>query len=295
MPAGRSQPQRLLRGGVEVRVVAGGHGLAYAGVRLGAAHEQIDGERERGGGRLVARREHGEELVAQLLLGERRAVLVAGAQEQGQDIGALVEVGRPAASCDLLVQHRVGDLPAADQLPARAPRPEVTLHAGDEQHGGARVDDRAQRVAQALDPGGLGHAEHRTADDVEGQCPHAGAQHDPVSRTPTVDLTLGCLMDDPSELGDVAALERGQQELALAQVARPVEDEHRVGAQHRCEERVRLAGEQVGLVSGEQVADRVGIRDVDPGAEAREPDGERVAVLGLPLAQPVQGPVQEPH
>ena len=45
-----------------------------------------------------------QQLVAQLAVGERLAVLGAGAQEQREDVGPLVEVGRAAALGD----HGVG-------------------------------------------------------------------------------------------------------------------------------------------------------------------------------------------
>ena len=67
------------------------------------------------------------------------------------------------------------------------------------------------------------------------------------------------------------SLERRQQQLALAQVLAPVEDQDRVVAEHGRQRRVRLAGVKVGLIAGEHLADRVRIGDVDADAE----DGER--------------------
>ena len=95
--------------------------------------------------------------------------------------------------------------------------------------------------------------------------------------------------------GHPRALERREQELSLAQVLGPVEHQHRVRPEHRLHERVGLAGAQVGLIAREQLADRVGIDDVDARAEAGHPHGEHVAVARLPLAQQLERPAAEAH
>ena len=88
--------------------------------------------------------------------------------------------------------------------------------------------------------------------------------------TPAGDLALGDVADDRAEGGDGGALERRQQQPALAQVLGAVEHEHRALAEHRRERRVRLAGAQVGLVAGVQLSDRLRVGDVDAGAEDRD-------------------------
>ena len=72
------------------------------------------------------------------------------------------------------------------------------------------------------------------------------------------------------DLAHRAALERRQQQPPLAQVLGAVEHEHRALAQRGRQGRVRLARVQVGLVAGEQLADRVRIGDVDALAEDQQ-------------------------
>ena len=74
---------------------------------LGAAEEPVERPRQRGRGRLVAGEQERDELVAQLVLVQRRAVLVARLDEHREDVVALVEVRRGLALADLLVEHGV--------------------------------------------------------------------------------------------------------------------------------------------------------------------------------------------
>ena len=84
---------------------------------------------------------------------------------------------------------------------------------------------------------------------------------------PAGDLALGHVADHLAERRDPRTLERRQQQLALAQVLGPVEDQHGVRTEHRLHERVGLAGAQVGLIAGEELPNRVRVGDVDAGAE----------------------------
>ena len=91
----RAQAQRLLDHRVDVGRVAG-EALQAAGV----AHEALDRPGQRGRRRLVAGDEQRHELVAQLDVGHRLAVLVAGEQQHREDVVALGQVGRRAALGD---------------------------------------------------------------------------------------------------------------------------------------------------------------------------------------------------
>ena len=79
-------------------------GLAQPVVGVGDAHEPLPGPGERVGGRLVAGEHEREQLVAQLLVGQRLAVLGRRLEQQREDVAALAEVGGGAALGD----HRVG-------------------------------------------------------------------------------------------------------------------------------------------------------------------------------------------
>jgi len=106
-------------------------------------------------------------------------------------------------------------------------------------------------------------------------------------------MPLGDVADDLAKRGHPRALERRQQQLALAQVLGPVEHKHRMRPKHGLHERVGLAGPQVRLISGEELADRLWIGDVDSRAEAQEPHGEHVAEAPVPFAQHRERPVRE--
>ena len=117
-------------------------------------------------------------------------------------------------------------------------------------------------LAQPRHPPRLGHPEHGAADDLECERSHALAEHELASGLPARDLSLGDLADDLAEGGHARALERRQQQLALAQVLGPVQDQHRVRSEGRLHERVRLAGPQVGLIAREQLTDRLRVGHV---------------------------------
>lgn len=132
----------------------------------------------------------------------------------------------------------------------------------------ASVDDGDQRRPEPLDARRLGHAEHRPADDLEGEGAHPLAHDELLPRPPAGDLPLGHVADDVAERRHARSLERRQEQLALAQVLGSVEHEDRVPAEDRLEDAVGLAREQVRLVAGQQLADRARVGDVDAGAEA---------------------------
>ena len=62
------------------------------------ADEPLPRPGQRVGGRLVAREDEREQLVAELAVGQRLAVLGARLQQQREDVAALVEVGRPGGA-----------------------------------------------------------------------------------------------------------------------------------------------------------------------------------------------------
>src|SRR5207244_1767284 len=99
--------------------------LAQAGERRGMAQQEVEGEGERRGGRLVTGAEHREQLIAQLAVAHRRALLIARAKQEGEHIASLLQIRLLAATANLFIQRLIGSAQAARKAPARAQRPEI--------------------------------------------------------------------------------------------------------------------------------------------------------------------------
>ena len=112
----RPDAQGLLDHRVEIAVVALARPRAHARV----VQHQVEGPGQPGGRRLVPGQQQGEQLVADLAVGERHAVLVAGQQQPGEHVVALLEVGRGAAAGDLGVDDLVDGALARLELPGGA-------------------------------------------------------------------------------------------------------------------------------------------------------------------------------
>ncbi len=105
----RTQPEGLFGYGVEIGVASVLVDLVPQSVEhRRVAQQQLERERQGCRSRLVPRAEHREQLVTQLNVGHRAAVLVARAHQQGEDVGPLLQVGLFPAARDLLVEKRVG-------------------------------------------------------------------------------------------------------------------------------------------------------------------------------------------
>ena len=108
----RTDPQRLLDNRVEIAVIELSRTLPHARV----VQHEIERPRQPGGGRLVPGEQEGEQLVADLAVGEADAVLVAGRQQAGEHVVALAQVGGGAAAGDLGVEDLVHGAPAGVEL-----------------------------------------------------------------------------------------------------------------------------------------------------------------------------------
>ena len=204
----RAQSQGLLDDRVEVGVVVAGFKLlAQAGQHARVAQQQLEGKGETRRGRLVPSAEHREQLIAQLRVRHRLALLVTCAQQQREHVGALLEVRLLPASLDFLIQHGVRRAQTPRKAPARAQRSQVCT-CGREHKDWAAVDDRDQPSAQALDPLGLCDTEHGSADHLECKCAHALAEHQRCAWAPPRDLSLGHIVDDLPKSGHSRALKR---------------------------------------------------------------------------------------
>ena len=104
------------------------------------------------------------------------------------------------------------------------------------------------------------------------------------------DLLGGELLDDLAVAAHRLAVERGHHPLAGGQVRLLVEQQHRVLAHDRPEDRVALAGVERGRRAGEHLADvlRPGQHDGLPGR--RELDREHVAVAPVPARRDLGAP-----
>jgi hypothetical protein len=91
---GRVQPQGLGDRGVGHAGLAGGQ----PGLRLRVGGDLCERPAQGGGGRLVSRDEQGEQLIAQLAVRQRNAVVGSRSHEQREDVGPLAEVGQLTAN-----------------------------------------------------------------------------------------------------------------------------------------------------------------------------------------------------
>ena len=121
----------------------------------------------------------------------------------------------------------------------------------------------------ALDAEDPGH------DHVERDRLHPRCQRDRRVERPAVDLAVGGLDDHLLVARDRLAVERRQQQLALAQVARADRGQHRVGADDRPQR--RLAGQRRRLVGlgGEERLHVIGMRGDHRARRARCPASGR--------------------
>ncbi len=156
-----------------------------AGADLGLERQLVEHERHRRGGGVVAREQERHDLVADLHVAERGAVLVLGVQQQAEDVVAAAAVPSPRG--DLPVDHRVqlagGPLHPRPRAAAVAAHPQQVLAGVEGQRllEGRRGIDRAGRLTIGV------HPEQRPHGDPHRQVPgpavqvhgRAGSQHRP--------------------------------------------------------------------------------------------------------------------
>ncbi len=198
----RPQSQGLFDDRVEVGVVVSSFKfLAHAGQHGRIAQQELKREGETGGRCLVPGAEHREQLVAQLRVGHRLAVLVASTQQQREHVSALLQIRLVAASLDFLIQQGVRRAQAPHESTAGTQSPEVGTRSGREHEDRAAVDDSDQPLSQPLHPLGLRDAEHRSTDHLERDRAHTLAQHQVRAGAPAGDLALGHVADHLAERG----------------------------------------------------------------------------------------------
>ena len=216
----RPRPQRLLDRRVEVVVLAGRERLAQRVQRPRGAQQPLHRPGERRRGRLVAGAEHRDQLVAQLFVAHRAAVVVAGREQQREHVVAPLLAGLDlgAPQRDLLVDELVERLAGAQEARPGAPAAEV---AAQHREGGDRVDPAGEGLDQALEAGEallVVDAEDGAHDHRQGDPLGVGAQRERLADRPALHLAQGDLADQLAVALDPLAVEGRQQQLALLHV-----------------------------------------------------------------------------
>jgi hypothetical protein len=282
----RSRPQRLFDGGGQVVLLADGERAAQLRQHVRVADQALDRPGEARRGRLVPGSEHGDELVAQFPVAHRGARLVAGVEQQREDVVALLVTGLGPSQPDLFVDEPVEGGPRALEAVPGTERPEV---AAQHREGGDDSDPLGEVVDQPLET-----AEPRLVVDAE-DGPHDHRQGDPLgvrpqrerlADRPALHLPPRRLDDQRAVALDPLAVEGRQQQLALAHVRLVVEGEDAVRPRRRLQHRrVRLAGVEDRRRASEDLFHQIGPGDVDDPPEEGEVDAEDVPVAALLLRE----------
>ena len=190
----------------------------------------------------MAGHERGHQLVAQLLVGHRRAVLVAGAEQQREHVVAPA-VALAASLVDLGEDELVD---ARDQLveaAVAAEAPDDRLQLGqDRERALAELEQFGQRLAQVVQALALVEAEHGAQDDLERQPLQTGVQRQRGRVGQRSSSRSVSSLHQAGQALHLLAVEGRQHQLALGEVLALVEQDHRVGAEDRLEDPRALAG-----------------------------------------------------
>jgi hypothetical protein len=242
----------------------------------------------------VPREHEREQLVAQLDVRQRRAVLMARLQQQRQDVPPVLEIGRALARADHPVGRRVEQPDRRLVQPDRLGLPGVGQVAELRHRRGREPDQAADRLAQAVLRRALRRlavdAEDPGHDHVERDRLHARRERERLADRPAVDLAVRRRLDHRRVARDRLAVELRQQHLALAHVRlaecgqRGVRPDDRPQRGFACQRRrlVRLGGEQRAHVVGMRRHHRRALDHQRPHAEdlavpaARARDERRV-------------------
>ena len=249
--------------------------------------EPLGGPGERGRRRLVAGDEQRHQLVADLRVGERLALLRPRGEQEREDVLArLCTAIRDLLEQELVdgAQPRLVEAELLDPLGPRRDHGEHRRAAHDPVH------HLRQAGAELVQPRAPLDAEDDAQHDVERDRLQPRRERDPVPARPARDVLARDLGDEVVVAGHARAVERRQHQLALAQVLRAVEQEHGRAAEERAQDHVRLACVQERRVALEHLAHVVGVREHDPRRLRPDLDGEHVAVARVGLCHERAGP-----
>src|SRR6185295_1624710 len=184
---------------------------------------------------LVARPDHGHQLVAKLLVAHRAPIVVPGFQEQREDIVVLGAARLCATRGDLLIDELVE--PGAGALEARpgAEAAEVSSQPGS-------LCDQVGPTGELADEHGRARESFVVADAE--YSPQDHSQRDPLgvrtqgkwlAERPALHVPLGDLADQVAVAGHALSVKGRQQKFALAEVLGLVERQHRTWTERRLE------------------------------------------------------------
>ena len=281
----RAHPQRLVDNRVQVFVLARGELGLEPLERIGPVKQQVEGPGQTGRRGLVSGEQQGHQLVAQLAILHRRAILEPGREQHREDVVALGEIGAAAVLGDLGIEELVG---ARAQLGEAAEHRQLAHARSGKAQGngrGARRKDRDQSVAESLAAVGVLDSEHGAQDHLEGDLLHARVKGELGPLRPAGDGALGRLADHLLIAAHALTVEGRQHQLAPAQMLLVFLQEQRGAAEQRLEQDVSPGCNRVHTVGGEQSLDRVRIGEEDDVAGAEQPGAEGLAELSPPMLE----------
>jgi hypothetical protein len=219
----RPDPERLLDHGVEVVLRFARLDLGDQALECGrGAQQPLECPPDRRRGRFVAREQEGDQLVAELAIGQRVARFVSGGEQHGEDVLAQVAIGIVAAPLDLLVEEPVDLVAQPDETAPGTAGSEVLL---DEQQERVRRRQPRQDSPELGNASGIADAEDRPDDHLHRDRLRDGAGADGVPLAPRVDLAVGDLLDQLRVVGDRLAVKRREHQLAHPHVMLAVEQQ----------------------------------------------------------------------
>ena len=219
----RPDPQRLHDRGVQVLRPTAVQLRDQAAQCPGVMQQQVESPGQRGCRRLMSGEQQGHELVAYLVVGHGTAFVVPREQQLRQDVAALSEIGRVTPLPDLQDKRRMERVPGPDEPRPWGVRPEPAIARGKEHERiPAEAGDREDVTAQLVTTRAGLDTENDLHDDVEGDRLHARAQRERLAHRPASDLRPRDVADGGFPGAHAITMERGQDQLALTQVLRPV-------------------------------------------------------------------------
>src|SRR5262249_24627912 len=210
--------------------------------------------------------------------------LVARLDQHREDIVPAGAAGH-AATTDLVEKDGIDVAGGACEPPPRRHAAQLDAEPGQERERvPADGEETRQEVAKVRHAGTVLEAEDGPEDHLERDPLHGWMEREGSLGLPAVDHAVGDLAHRVAVRLHALAVEGRHHETALVHVMRAVEQQERMPADDRLERRVGLAGEEIRLVTGEDLAHRFGVAHEDDrgtvagASEEREADGEAVAV-----------------
>ena len=244
---------------------------------LAVGREEVERPREHGRARLVTGGQERHELVAQRDVAHGGAVLVARGEEQREDVVARAALGVPRVR-DLCVEQDIDALTGADEAAPRGARAEIALERAHHRRGGEGVRELRDGATQGLELGAFLDAEHGAEDHVERDRLHRRMDGEGAAGGPGLHRGERDVAHRAAVAVHARAVERREQELALAQVPRAVEQEQRVLTDDGPQALVGLACVHHVGGTGEDLLDVSLAREGDDADARKEAQRERVPV-----------------